>query len=76
MVSGSVPGAGEETQELRGERKRAGDLAPEPEASALGLGPWRWTSQSLSLGKRGGESWRGEGHQERAVVFSVGAQGR
>lgn len=58
----------------KGRRGFGTDIARD--TSAMGLGAWRWTSQSLSLGDKGGESWRGEGRQERAGVFPVRVQGR
>lgn len=39
------------------------------DTSAMGLGAWCWTSQSLSLGDKGGESWRGEGARRGQGCF-------
>ena len=41
----------------------------ERDTSAMGLGAWCWTSQSLSLGDKGGESWRGEGARRGQGCF-------
>lgn len=74
MAPGSVPGAGEETQEFTGGKRGSGDLASTLRLTLPLLGPGLG-SRSPGLGAwttTGGSPRVGEGRQERVGVFPSG----